>query len=580
MKFLTSSGAVMLAAAVLVAPRIGEAQFPPVLSVADLDGTNGFVIHGVGEGDVTGGSVAGAGDVNDDGVPDLLIGAPGAYLVPPAPPGYAYVLFGRTGLGSGGVFDLVDLDGSNGFYLEGLNIIDRLGLSVAKVDDFNGDNVDDFIVGAALAGPLGRTNAGESYVIYGSKQIGASGMLSPAWLNGTNGFRLPGPRAGDESGALVDTPADFNDDGWPDLVIGAPYADPNGTSSGQAYVVFGGPGVGTSGWLDLLTLDGINGFTINGAAQYDLAGICTGLGDFNGDGVDDLAIGAPLASPNGVMEAGRVYVVYGVTGWNQPVLELATLQPVQGFYADGSIEQEWLGARVDGAFDVNGDGFKDVVIATTYGDTVYVVFGGPNQAPSGRFDLSQLDGTNGFRIPFNFVGLIPGVGGISDINGDGYDDLAVGNLFHPDYTQRVAVIFGGPDVGQGGVVEIGSLNGTNGFVVAGVETVDEFGGAVGGAGDINDDGVDDLVIGAPFGQPGGRRDAGKAYVLFGRDTGDPSDFDDDGDVDLVDFITFQLCFVGSNNPRAPGCARPDLDRDGDVDLTDFLIFQQHFTGSR
>jgi len=51
-------------------------------------------------------------------------------------------------------------------------------------------------------------------------------------------------------------------------------------------------------------------------------------------------------------------------------------------------------------------------------------------------------------------------------------------------------------------------------------------------------------------------------------------------VDLTDFIIFQLCFSGSNNPRAPGCARPDLDRDGDVDLADFLIFQQNFTGSQ
>jgi len=104
---------------------------------------------------------------------------------------------------------------------------------------------------------------------------------------------------------------------------------------------------------------------------------------------------------------------------------------------------------------------------------------------------------------------------------------------------------------------------------------------VAAAGDVNDDGVGDLVLGEPYATPPGRPSrAGKAYVVFGRDTGDPADFDDDGDVDLVDFITFQLCFVGSNNPRAPGCARPDLDGDGDVDLADFLIFQQHFTGSR
>jgi len=556
-------------------------QFPPVFNLADLDGTNGFALYGVAEPDFTGDAVSAAGDVKADGVAELIVGAPGPLFVDPFPPGYAYVVFGCQGLGGGGALDLLDLDGSNGFVIPGLNMLDSLGVSLSPLSDFNSDGIGDFLVGAYRADPLGRSNAGETYVIYGAEGLGASGTLSPGSLNGTNGFRIAGARPLDGSGFPVGTPPDFNEDGWPDIVLGAAWADPHGSATGQVYVVYGGPGVGSSGLFDLAMLDGTNGLTINGIATDDWAGVCAGLGDFNGDGIDDIGIGAYYASPGGLYRAGQAYVVYGQAQLTQAVLELADLDGTNGFAINGRLWEEKVGIRVSSAGDLNDDGYKDLVISSSNeAGSVYVVFGGPAVGPTGELNLSALDGSNGFRVPYAWVGEPPGVGGIGDLNGDGIDDLAIGDFLGPNSTQRVAVIYGRSNVGQTGVFDINSLDGSNGFIIAGFFAWGRTGSAVAGAGDVNDDGLNDLIIGEPVGAPPGRPSTtGMAYVIFGRDTGDPADFDDDGDVDLNDFIIFQLCFVGSNNPRAPGCARPDLDRDGDVDLADFLIFQQNFTGS-
>jgi len=562
-------------------PTLGWAQFPALLDLGDLDGSNGFVIYGIGEDYATGATTAGAGDINDDGIPDLLVGAPGSVSIPPGPTGYAYVVFGRPALGGTGVFDLLALNGANGFVIPGLRTLDYLGASLAGRTDLDRDGVDDFLVGADGANPFGRTDAGETYVFYGAVGIGSSGTLSPSTLNGANGYVVAGARALDGAGRYADSAGDFNDDGWPDIVLGAPGADPHGSDTGQVYVVYGGAEVGAVGYVDLLTLDGGNGLSINGIAAGDLAGHCAGLGDFNGDGVDDIAIGAPFADLPGLPYSGQAYVVYGRAGLTEPVLELSSLDGTNGFAINGFIPDEWLGVRVAGPGDLNDDGYKDVAVSgAETGGSVYVVFGGSAVAPGGVFALSTLDGSNGFRVPYRYTGLIPGLGGIGDLNGDGIDDLAIGILYDPELFQRVAVLFGAPDIGEGGIVDTSALNGANGFLIAGIDQGGLTGESLADAGDLNDDGVTDLVIGVPFAQPPGRPpDAGKAYVVFGRDTGDSADFDDDGDVDLNDFITFQLCFVGSNNPRAPGCARPDLDRDGDVDLADFLIFQQNFTGS-
>ena len=304
--------------------------FPANFDLANLNGANGFTISGVAADDLSGLSVASAGDVNGDGFADLIVGAFGAdphgsYS------GASYVVFGKAA-GFGANLDLSTLNGANGFKLSGVAADDYSGLSVASAGDVNGDGFADLIVGAYWADPHG-SYSGASYVVFG-KAAGFGANLDLSTLNGANGFKLSGVAADDSSGRSVASAGDVNGDGFADLIVGAFGADPHGSYSGASYVVFG-KAAGFGANLDLSTLNGANGFKLSGVAANDQSGLSVAsAGDVNGDGFADLIVGASGADPHG-SASGASYVVFGKAAGFGANLDLSTLNGANGFKLSG-----------------------------------------------------------------------------------------------------------------------------------------------------------------------------------------------------------------------------------------------------
>lgn len=229
-------------------------------------------------------------------------------------------------------------------------------------------------------------------------------------LNGINGFIVrnqPGWSIGS---------GDINGDGIDDLLIGAPEVL---GSRGRCYVVFGSKNNPFPLNVDFTLLDGTNGFIVNGIEQNDSLGRSIHSGDINGDGIDDLLIGA-----SGANLTGQAYVVFGSRRPFSPALNLSNLDGTQGFVIKGTKPYDWLGNSISSG-DLNDDGIDDVVIGAnplSFKGQNYVVFGSRTLFPR-IFDLANLDGSNGFIINGGTIGYQSRWMKTGDINNDGITAL-------------------------------------------------------------------------------------------------------------------------------------------------------------
>lgn len=503
--------------------EILEARIAPAfaanIALGAISPTAGLAIDGLADEDMLGMSMSSAGDVNGDGIGDFLLGADQTD-VGGANSGSAYVIFGKAG-GLPASFALSALDGKNGFALNGSEAGDSAGASVAAAGDVNGDGFADILVGlrGADGGGIGR---GAACVVFG-KDAPFPAALNLGSLDGNNGFRISGITDGALLGSAVGGAGDVNADGFDDIIVGAPGETGASADSGVAYVVFGRPTF-LARAVNPGDLNGTNGFALPGSSSGDEAGLSVaGAGDVNGDGIADIIVGARDSSEGGTGR-GAAYVVHGRTDSFPASVSLGTLNGTTGFRIQGIADNDRLGTSVAGAGDVNGDGFADVIVGAPDADeggdgrgAAYVVFGRPASIAS-IVNMTVLN--SGTQFGFKLHGTTNdehagySVAGNLDVNGDGFSDLIVGAGGVGGSIGAAYVVFGKPG-GFSSSTPLSSLTGADGFTLNGANQGDYAGFSVSAAGDVNGDGLDDLLVGAP-GANGGGSDRGTVYLVYGQ----------------------------------------------------------------
>ena len=193
----------------------------------------------------------------------------------------------------------------------------------------------------------------------------------------------------------------MNGDGYDDILIGSYYSDRNANNSGSTYVVYGKP-TGFTASFDLSSLNGSNGFRIDGKVSSGLSGhSVSSAGDINGDGYDDILIGSPHGSSEYTYRNGFAHVVFGKATGFLAHLDLSSLNGKNGFKITGKGHSDNSGYAVSSAGDINGDGYDDILIGSPGANkktgSISVIFGKANGFVA-ETKLSSLTGIDGFKI--------------------------------------------------------------------------------------------------------------------------------------------------------------------------------------
>ena len=421
-------------------------------------------------------SVATAGDVNGDHYADVIVGAL-LYNNGQSEEGMVWVWHGSED----------GLSETHNWHAESNQAEAALGISVSTAGDVNRDGYADIIVGAQRYNHP-SVDEGAAFIWMGSAD-GVNGDVDGTPANAHRHLEINQNAA--RFGYSVSTAGDVNGDGYADVIVGAPFYFNGQAEEGGAWLY-----LGSSSGVSTVAANADEGNKIGARFGYSVAT----AGDVNGDGYADVIVGAPDSSSLSTGQMGRAFVWHG-----QPTA--TGISTSRDWDADGEQADAFFGDSVATAGDVNGDGYSDVIVGApghaSDAGRVYVYGGGPD-------DVSEeADWTKASNMANALFGLSVGTAG--DVNGDGYADVIVGS---PRWD-------GGQALEGQAWVYLGAADGLKTvphWYEQSDNTLAEFGFSVGTAGDVNGDGYDDVIVGAP-GWHNGQTDEGGAWVYHGSSTG-------------------------------------------------------------
>jgi hypothetical protein len=443
--------------------------------------TSQYGLTFTGSSDKAGYATSLEGDVNQDGIPDLFIGAP-SYS---SNTGRAYLVYGKSSLSSA---SLGVMTSTTGIKITGESSSSYLGAAVSIHGDVNGDGYADMLIGAYGY----SSNKGRAYLIFGSASLTDITLSS---LTSAQGIKITGATTGAYTGYDVDC-TEVTGDTYADMIISAPYY-----SVGKLYLLYGSA---TLSDINLASLSTSSGIIISGNGAHAGMHLAAG-GDLNLDGLNDLIIADPTYNTN----VGRVYVIWGSA--SPTTVNLASLQtPGTGIFIDpGSQSAVTFGSAVASGYDLNGDGNTDFVIGSEgYSSQlgrVYVLWGGNVGMMNFYTGVTASEGItiDGASASDRF-GYSVSIGG--DCNGDGFPDLVVGAIGYSGGAVNGAVylIYGGSSLTT---MSVSSLSSSVGMLLTTSASTAMVGNSVSFGGDVNRDGLADFIVGT--------NNPNKAYLIFG-----------------------------------------------------------------
>lgn len=495
------------------------------INVEFLNGSNGFRIAGSPIFRSLGEKVTISPDINGDGLDELFIAIENGSANQRNASGSNLVIFGKdfsenTNL----VFSVGDEEFTPSLRLDGTQTFGVYARTVASSGDIDGDGLGDLLISNDLKDLVGVRNGGVVFAVSGGQvsQAGKAELeLRPSQADGIR--RIFGNREESRLGKKIDTIGDFDGDGFDDIVI----SEGRGT---KAHIIFGSEGFFKRSLDQSINRLDKSGLVVISGKNYNESISVSSAGDFNGDGFSDVLIGYPRRDRGNYSSSGELYVLFGAgrDDFSQGQVILND-QNQSSFLKILGPPSSTAGFDIASIGDVNGDGRDDVAISARVdagsfagSGRVFVVFGQDPRSIRTEIDLANLKTSEGFVVTrrFDDGGLGSDIAGLGDVNGDGRDDFIVGvefaDLFQARNAGQAAVIFGRPqEIEFGEEISISSLRPTDGFIINGFESEGTLGDSVGGGGDVNGDGINDIIVGASRTDSGFGNFSGSAFVIFG-----------------------------------------------------------------